>query len=80
MTADIVQNGIFLNVSISQKKEIQQTSNCNLILYAGADPGFKAMGGALKKLSPSGARRENVWSISCEKSRFSAKNHIFSKF
>jgi hypothetical protein len=28
-----------------------------------------------------GGRRENIWSISCEKSRFYAKkNHIFSNF
>jgi hypothetical protein len=45
---------------------------------AGADPGFQVSGGALKKIAPSGGRRENFWSISCEKSRFYAKNHIFS--
>ena len=27
-----------------------------------------------------GGRRENVWGISCEKSRFYAKKHIFSNF
>ena len=27
-------------------------------------------GGALKKIAPSGGRRENIWGISCEKSRF----------
>ena len=37
-------------------------------------------GGALKKIAPSGGRRENCWGISCEKSRFYAKNHIFSNF
>ena len=37
-------------------------------------------GGALKKIAPSGGRRENVWGISCQKSRFYAKNHIFSNF
>ena len=34
-------------------------------------------GGALKKIAPSGGRRENCWGISCEKSRFDAKNLIF---
>jgi hypothetical protein len=48
----------------------------------GADPGFQVRGGALKKIAPSGGRCENVWGISCEKSRFYAqkKNHIFSNF
>ena len=44
----------------------------------GADPGFQVRGGALKKIAPSGGRRENFWGISCEKSQFYAnKNHIF---
>ena len=48
------------------------------ICLTGADPGFQAKGGALKKIAPSGGRRENFWGISCEKSRFYAKkNHIF---
>ena len=42
------------------------------------DPGLG--GGALKKIAPSGGRRENFWGISCEKSRFYAKNLIFSNF
>ena len=33
---------------------------------------FKLGGGALKKIVPSGGRRENFWGISCEKSRFYA--------
>jgi hypothetical protein len=33
----------------------------------GADPGFQVRGGALKKIAPSGGRRENFWGISCEK-------------
>ena len=46
---------------------------------SGADPGFQVRGGGhLKKIAPSGGRRENVCGISCEKSRFYAKNHIFS--
>ena len=45
----------------------------------GADPGFQVRGGGrtLKKIAPSGGRRENVWCISCEKSRFYAKKIIF---
>ena len=39
----------------------------------GADPGFQvrgAGGGALKKIAPSGGRRENCWGISCEKYKY----------
>jgi hypothetical protein len=28
---------------------------------SGADPGFQVRGGALKKIAPSGGRREKVW-------------------
>ena len=38
---------------------------------------FKSGGGALKKFAPIGDRRENIWGISCEKSRFYAKKIIF---
>jgi hypothetical protein len=41
------------------------------------DPGFLVSGGALKKIAPSGGRRENFWGISCEKSRFYAKKSYF---
>ena len=34
-------------------------------------------GGALKKIAPSGGRRENFGGISCEKSRFYAKKSYF---
>ena len=44
------------------------------------DPGFQVMGGALKKIAQSGGRRENIWGISCEKSRFYAKKIMFSNF
>jgi hypothetical protein len=37
-------------------------------------------GGALKKIAPSRGRRENIWVISCEKSRFYAKKSYFSNF
>ena len=51
------------------------------LLVAGADPGFQVRGGgALKKNAPSGGRRENVWGISCEKSRFYAKKSYVFQF
>ena len=37
-------------------------------------------GGALKKIAPSGERPENVWGISCEKSRFYTKKSYFFQF
>jgi hypothetical protein len=43
----------------------------------GADPVFQVRGGALKKITPSGGRRENFGGISCEKSRFHAKKSYF---
>jgi hypothetical protein len=46
-------------------------------MYPGADPGLQVRGGALKKIAPSGGRREQFWGISCEKSRFYAKNSYF---
>ena len=47
-------------------------------LVPGADPGFQVRGGgALKKNAPSGGRRENVWGIPCEKSRFYTKKSYF---
>ena len=45
--------------------------------FSGADPGFQVRGGALKKIAPSGGRRENFWGVSCEKSRFYAKKIMF---
>ena len=48
-----------------------------LIYIAGADPGFQVRGGALKKIAPSGGRREIFWGTSCEKSRFYAKKSYF---
>ena len=43
---------------------------------------FKLGGGgaALKKIVPSGGRREIIWGISCEKSRFYAKKSYFFQF
>ena len=37
-------------------------------------------GGALKKIAPSGGRRENFRGISCEKSLFYAKKSYFFQF
>ena len=46
------------------------------LTVSGADPGFQARGGALKKIALS----ENCWGISCEKSRFYAKKSYFFQF
>ena len=46
----------------------------------GTDPGFEVRGSALKKIAPTGVRCENIWGISCEKSRFYAKKSLFSNF
>ena len=53
---------------------------CVQITYAGADPGFQVRGGALKKIVPSGGKREHFWGISFEKSRFYAKKSYFFRF
>jgi hypothetical protein len=47
---------------------------------SGADPGFQVRGCALKKIAPSGWRREMFLGISCEKSRFYAKKSYFFQF
>ena len=47
---------------------------------AGVDPGFQVRGGALKKIAPSGGRRENFWGISCEKSRFYHRRFLLPPF
>jgi hypothetical protein len=50
-----------------------------LITVRFGDPGFQARGGgAVKKIAPSRGRRENFWGLSCEKSRFYAKQSFFS--
>ena len=48
--------------------------------YQGRIQDFKLGGGALKKIAPNGRRRENFWGISCEKSRFDAKESYFFQF
>jgi hypothetical protein len=52
----------------------------SLIRTPGADPGFQVRGTHLKKIAPSGGRREHFWGISCEKSRFYAKKSYFLQF
>jgi hypothetical protein len=61
-------------------KSTQKIHECWLL--TGVDPGFPVggVGGALKKIAPSGGRRENVWGISCEKLRFYAKKSYFFQF
>ena len=58
--------------------------DCLLYLNTSWDQGriqdFKVGGGALRKIAPSGGRRENFWGISCEKSRFYAKKSYFFQF
>ena len=46
-----------------------------LLVDAGADPGFQVRGGALKKIAPSGGRRENVWGISCDETGVPSEYH-----
>jgi hypothetical protein len=41
------------------ERDITRTSAIKFIYKQGADPGFKVRGGALKKIAPSGWRREN---------------------
>ena len=49
----------------------------NGMTNTGADPGFQVRGGALKKIAPSGGRREHFWGIPCEKSRLYTKKSNF---
>ena len=46
------------------------------LVWQGLIQDFK-LGGALKKIVPSGGRLENCWDIWCEKSRFYAKKSYF---
>jgi hypothetical protein len=50
--------------------------HCISTWFQGRIQDFK-LGDALKKIAPSGVRRENFWGISCEKSRFYAKKSYF---
>jgi hypothetical protein len=48
-----------------------------LVLVNRGDPGFQVRGGALKKIAPSGGRREKCWGISCENHDFTPKILFF---
>jgi hypothetical protein len=48
-----------------------------IVIFHTKDPKHQVRGGALKKIAPSEGRREKVWGISCEKSRFYAKKSYF---
>jgi hypothetical protein len=60
----------------SGNNEMLEEHSC-YFSFSGADPGFQVRGAHLKKIALSGWRRENFWSISCEKSRFYTKKMIF---
>ena len=49
----------------------------NSLAYAGADLGFQARGGSLKKIAPSGGRRENIWVFRVKNHDFTPKKIIF---
>ena len=61
----------------SNYRPVSLTCICCKVLEPGADPGFQVRGGTLKKIATSGGRREKIWGISCEKSRFYAKKSYF---
>ena len=71
---------LILSYNQSSKCQFFGSKKSLKIPKAGANPGFQVMGGALKKIAQSGGRRENIWGISCEKSRFYAKKIMFSNF
>jgi hypothetical protein len=79
-------NFLFIPVTNKQTTEIDKPNSTitNIqsynMLLPGADLGFQVRGGGeahLKRIAPSGGRRENCWDISCEKSRFYAKKSYF---
>ena len=51
-----------------------------LLIFYRRGSRISSQGGALKKIAPSGERRENFWGISFEKSRFYAKKLHFFQF
>jgi hypothetical protein len=74
----------FGGIMFQQVVGIPMGTNCapvlaDLFLYSYESRGgsrvssYGGEGGSLKKIAPSGGRRENFWGISCEKSRFYAK-------
>ena len=56
-------------------------SNRDITMHnPGADPGFQVRGGALKKIAPSGGRREKVGVFRVKNHYFTPKNRIFFNF
>jgi hypothetical protein len=47
------------------------------VYNTGTDPGFQVRGGVLKKIAPSGGRRENFGVFRVKNHDFTPKNHIF---
>jgi hypothetical protein len=60
------------------KHNISKVIGERLLIRGGSR--ISSYGGALKKIALSGGRRENVWGISCEKSRLYAKKSYFFQF
>ena len=75
---------IFFRGIIYFSLKIYQGHKAKIILHQGRIQDFKlgggGGGGALKKIAPSGGRRENFWGISCEKSRFYSKQSYIFQF
>jgi hypothetical protein len=55
---------------------LTEVGNAGRVVNTGTSSG----GGALRKIAPSGRRREIFWGISCEKSRFYTKKSYFFQF
>ena len=64
---------IFFTLGMVQTLSDEGTCTC----IQGRIQDFKLGGGALKKIAPSGGRREHFGGISCEKSRFYTKKSYF---
>jgi hypothetical protein len=58
-------------------KDSQYETNFVIQTRGGSRISSGGGGGALKKIAPSGGRREHFWGISCEKSRFYANKSYF---
>jgi hypothetical protein len=68
------QNYSYINYTFGKRQ-------ISVMIYQGRIQDFKLGGrGALKKIAPSGGRRENIWGISCDNSRFYAKKSYFFQF
>ena len=65
---------IFIQSYVNFKLHVSTLHSGLLVsIYQGRIQDFKLGGAQLKKIAPSGGRRENFWGISCENSRFYAK-------